>query len=415
VSYEFAFATNPEVPQSGAYAGLMNAPHPASGVAYMEMFLSSITGVLYARWLQKTGGTTVLREVTPTLDVWDNRTHHIIFTITDDFGANTTTGTVFIDGVLRASATYPDGTHGALTNPGRIEVGRSGSTNPPGFPGFDGTISHVAVYPIALTISGAGKVTSHYQAMQGWPNQTTDTRIAKLAAIWGYHTTSLETGESILSGQPTRDTDVRSALDVAGIGSEDGLVFVNRSGALTFHSRKHRLNRAVGFTLTAGQISTTLRFELDHSLVRNEATVTKQGTEGQQAVVSDAASIADYDVLSESIDTCLPGDQLVYRGQSFLAKSALPKVRADSLTIPVITSVLGTTLLPLDVGDAFAVSGLPANAPSSTAEFDVEGVEHTFTVDTWHTTVTTSPRNTNSYAVVGSGVYSQVGSVKVGW
>jgi len=419
VSYEVSFRT--AVAQSGNWMGVLGSAHLPTRGEYVALALDAGTGALVARWAQKqtsSAGVTVREIVSTGYDVWDGLTHHAIFVITDDFGANTTTGTLFVDGAQRATATHTGGTHGDLTNAGPLEIGRAA----PGgnIRGFDGTLSHVAVFPIALSISGAGKVTSHYQAQQGWPNQTTDQRIAKLATYWGYHTTSLEVGESTLIRQATNGSDVHDAMRVAAYASEYGDLFIapNAGGAVKFHNRKHRLNRAVGFTLTADQTGPGLVFRADPATVRNHVTVTQQqsGSTSKGVVVSDQLSIDTYDIQSETVETVLPQNHLIYRGQVVLARHAQATPIADEITIDALTqSTLFPTLLPLERGDAFAVSSLPATALATTVEFDAEGVQHDFDADRWDVTIPTSPRNTNAYAVVGSGTYSQVGSVKVGW
>jgi hypothetical protein len=382
--------------------------------------LDSADGTLVARWAQtQTNGTVVVRSIRSTgYDVWDGRTHHAIFRITDDFGADTTEGTLYVDGVQRANATHTGGTHGTAAGAGRLDVGAA-IAGTGEWRGFDGTISHVAVFPIGLTLGG-GKVTAHYQAWQGWPDQTTDTRLTKIAGYWGYHTTAFAAGDSTLAGQATAGSTVRDALDMAAINSEDGLVFIDRAGALRFHNRWHRVNRAVSFTVSASsQVGKNLALDYDLTHVRNEAKVTKQsrgGAGGQEVVVSDQGSIDDYDVQSESIDTVLPASELTYRAQAVVDRAAQPRHRVGAVPVLPTDLALGRTLLALEVGDAFAVSGMPANAPTSTMEFDVEGVGHEFRGREWLLTARTSPRPSKNYAVVGEGTTSTLGdSLYVGW
>jgi len=419
VSIELTFATR--ATRAGASCGLVGAQNAITGGAHTGLILDSGTGQLKARWMTRTTAAALVeRQITTPQIYWDGRTHHAVFTIVDNFASDTSTGTLYVDGAQRVTQTFTSCTHGPATGARPFEIGRAGGGAPPdeGMRGADATICHVVLYSTALSTAD---VADHYQAWLNWPNQTTDQRLATLARLWRYPTTSFQVGDSVLTAQATHDKDLADVMKLAAIDSEDGLVFISRDGVLTFQRRWHRYNRSVGFTLTPLETAGDVAFDEDPEAVKNLVTVTRQAPGGSTVTaatvtVKNLASIAANEERTAEIETVLPGHQLAPRGYQLLEKSGVLRTRVEGITVPDVPVALVPTMLQFDYGQAFGFNNLGPNAPATSLEFDSEGVVHEIFSGKWSITIPASPRPPNRWAVVGEGTDSTLSNtLTVGW
>jgi len=126
------------------------------------------------------------------------------------------------------------------------------------------------------------------------------------------------------------------------------------------------------------------------------------------------ASVATYGEQNKSLQVWLDTDaQLLDRANAEANIDAVAMPRSSELTVDVLTkqaSIPAATLLAADIGQRIAVSGLPAEAPS-TDEFYIETIADRVTHTGWERTFTVSPRA--DYWTLQDATYGQIDDVFV--
>lgn len=248
---------------------------------------------------------------------------------------------------------------------------------------LDGTVSHVAVFPSALsavevsTLNAAGRT--------GFSGQGTGAFLQRFASWSG-----IPVGEIVTTG-----TD-RTLLPIDSTGattvdlmrqveqSEVGVLYDQRGGNLALVPDSSRYTATSAFTLDMAQQQVEGDFSpsLDPSSVINTVTVTQVGGDASGFYMSQV-SRDENGVASESLDTYSTNpDDATQLATWRVGRYAEPRNRVPSLSVDVVAQTGATpspaTILAADVGTMFTVANQPAQAEASTGTYFVEGYTETF-------------------------------------
>lgn len=283
---------------------------------------------------------------------------------------------------------------------------------------FNGTINNVGVYREALT---AARIAAHYNA--GWTGHggdRSDERISRLAGyagldsltasqrtgvgiwddaalalwnttmVWADSTVSLEYGSATVYGQATGGGEYLSAMrDVTA--TEGGLLFVDREGRLTMHSRSHRYNAAAAAILDL--VAPDLAPEYTTQDIANDVTAVTE--DGIQARASDTTSIALRGTYDLQLELLTRDADDAYGAASWrVNRNGTPQPRFTKVTVPLhrLTAPEVATVLRAELGDRVDLADLPPQAPPAATEdgLFVEGYTEVAAGDGWRITFNTS-------------------------
>lgn len=172
-------------------------------------------------------------------------------------------------------------------------------------------------------------------------------------------------GQTTVQGETLEDVNPLAHLHDVCL-AENGLLFVSKGGALTFHDRHYRL-KPVNQTskATFGDAAGELPFVsfvpvYDRSQLYNEVQCTRKG--GTMQTASDAAAKLEYFVrkLPETDLLATTDAEMADRANWMLSRRKDPRWRMDSLTIdPEGDDALWPVVLGLELGDRITVHHRP--------------------------------------------------------
>lgn len=315
-----------------------------------------------------------------TASVTDGATHHAVFVADAIFGG-AGAYTLYLDGAVVATGTSP-GMY-PLSAGGRASIGYAAVQNAGVLSANLGnaTLSHAAAY---MTQLAAGDVTRRYNAgLNGTFGESSDARIGRILDYLLVPTgeRSLEAGLSTaLSAQPLLAAQPLSVMqDVTR--TESGVLFIAPDGTTKFQARSHRYNQASTLSLLATQLAAIPEFAIDDVLLAtagNDVFVARPN--GATMRRTNQASVSNYGPYKQTLSILTTTDtESAARGEWQVLRYGEPGPRCPAVTVDLRTvgSVLSfaslAALAGLDVGSRFAVTALPATAPSSSISVVVEG------------------------------------------
>jgi hypothetical protein len=297
--------------------------------------------------------------VSPTTSTWatanlaDGEVHHVVYDEQD--------GRIYIDGVSQGTQSRL-----VMRRLRRLSVGSDFGT---GY--WDGGISHVAVYTSWSDL--AARTATHYDAgTTGIEAEAADDRLARLA---GYAGVTLTTEGTLFDPVANQGGGGKSALALMReiSNSESGRLFADRADGLRYQSRDVRYAPASAVTLDAADCGPPVYADDDQFLI-NRVDASRPG--GALIRVEDTESQGYYFVYPKTLSLFKASDAAVVdAAQWMINRYADPAPRISAVEVEGAT--LGTTtyraLLGLEISDAFTVTGLPSQAPSTSELLTVEG------------------------------------------
>jgi hypothetical protein len=183
--------------------------------------------------------------------------------------------------------------------------------------------------------------------------------------------------------------------------AEQGVVFADGDGLLSFHSRNLRWD-TTGITygsLPAGTWEAVVPTLDDVYLINSQRVAS---TLLGDVLAKNNASIGAYGEYKGNDITALfkwttEDNILRETGMDSIAKAivtlyAEPISRINSVKLELITQPeLFPTILPIEVSSGIYLNGMPSQAPTTSADCIVEGWQESISVDTWEITFNTSP------------------------
>lgn len=374
---------------------LRNSPNSLN-VEYLEVGLAS-TGKLECIQVSATGVTTVVSSAA----TYNNNVTHLV-TLTESIAAGVVTMTLLADGGVVATTTYVPDT-GLLDVYETIMIGG----NLWGW-AFTGTIAHVSLY--AYPISATRAVAHSTAGYTGFSGERSDQRIARLARYAGVPVgeQSLEVGMTTSTAfvDITGTSPLQAMQDIAT--TENGVLFIDGAGLLTFQSRNHRYSAASAMTVTAGDVDPSLLFLTNDALMFNDITATNPA--GAIARAVNAQSVADYGTSAQSLTLLTTSSAEISDAANWKAQRAgAIDPRCPNLTLDLMTSpALAAAALQLTIGSKITLSGLPSQAPAASVDLFIEGWTENISLTAWTLTLNTSPGAMSNAWILDSTLYSQL-------
>jgi len=306
----------------------------------------------------------------------DDLVHHLAATW------NNSTGTLalYVDGASAGSVVSSAGTGRFEVNGDHVTVGGSTHTAT-----LTGTVSNVAVFDSVL--SGA-RIAEHASAiLDGFTGETVTERIDRYNRWAGTpHPIVDYVDPAAIVGN--YDTDGKSLTDAINAVAtvEDGLAYINGSGALILRGRSTLINTDPAFTIpgptdgAANRVRGSLSYSTNPRTFVNDITGTMPG--GITYRATDAASVAEYGRTTDTVEGPFATvEDLAAVIEWRVRTESTPRPAADGLSVRLsqLDDADTTALLALDLGDVIAWTGMPDQAPAATDSGVVLGIEETYT------------------------------------
>ena len=218
--------------------------------------------------------------------------------------------------------------------------------------------------------------------------------------------TSVDTGNSLLAAE-TLSADINAVQYLQKVtNSEQGYLYVNRSGQMRFENRYGPITSPA--TVTFSDDGSDVPYQqIGRNLVSAELfnKLTANRTGAATVTANDTASQSSYGIrllpVGEVLET---NDETVTNLLNFLmVQTASTEVRINSLTAVLDTQGSGTqnTIAQLELADAVTVEFTPPGVSQQTTNGTLQQIAHTYTVgETWRVTLGMTPRDTTSYLIL---------------
>lgn len=319
--------------------------------------------------------------ITGTINVCDGKPHGVTVT------RNGTALALYVDGVADGTATMGANSLGAGSY---IQLGNYITTYDSGtlayasgVTHFTGNLQNFVAYASALSSTNAAILSGWLGA---WGEEGSGARIGHVLDLAGWPSglRSIDTGDVIIGRQALSGSALAELQLVET--SEDGRLFIDRSGNVAFHSRtKDVTSAAPTYTFGTTDSATSVQvlagstsFRWDRNLIATQMTVNGIGC--QQTVTSSTSSVYGYrsrqvsTILTNANDCRGLAEGLLYvralhDAQLRCDGFEMRPVRAPSTAWPIV--------LGLELGDKVIVSRTPQGiTPALTSNISVSTIEH---------------------------------------
>ena len=216
---------------------------------------------------------------------------------------------------------------------------------------------------------------------------------------WPVATRSVSTGDATLDADVIEDGTTALAYLQKVETSEQGALFIDASGAVTFRSRTDLENLTTGNTVFGPSGIDFVDYapaSLTEGMTNLSSVTWMGGTAvAGTAVASNLPSQAAYGVFDSAVDTLLAdGTQAQDLADWLVNFYGNPKYWVDTITVALhaMDTARSAQVLALELGDVVTVGWTPNGIGSPISQFLViDAIEHTATPDQHHVTFTLSP------------------------
>ena len=271
-------------------------------------------------------------------------------------------------------------------------------------------ISNAQFYDVPLPVNVLAA--QWYSGMRGLDGtgDTTTSRLIKLAgfsSLGGLNVSG--TNPQSLGPQEIEGNPLDAMQAVAS--SEDGVFFLNGSGAATLHLRNARFNAPTALTVDAGKLDPdALTFRGDDFGLINDVTGTK--SDGGTVRVINQNSINAHGRRKSSFTSLLATDDQARALAAWKANTyGVYRNRITGVRVSLLNdSSLAPAVLALDVSSKITITSLPSQAPASTVGLFVEGWDEVIGEDEWSLSFNTSPAEVADVWQIGVAGRSEIGT-----
>lgn len=252
--------------------------------------------------------------------------------------------------------------------------------------------------------------------------ETTGSRIGDIldTISWPTGMRDIMTGQTTVQNDPGGTRTALAALQTIAT-SEYGALYMDARGNLEFKDRNFTASSVAGTPTVfaddgTGIVYSNVQWILNDAQIFNQANITANGLAVQTA--SDATSISTYFLHSYNVSGLLmqtTAEALNY-AQAFVASRKDTSIRADAISLDLTTANYATGItaaLSLDYFNPITIKQLQPGGNSLSRTFQIFGVAHDVTPNTWRTTFTTLEPiidgfllNNTSYGILGTNVLS---------
>lgn len=239
--------------------------------------------------------------------------------------------------------------------------------------------------------------------------QTTGPRVSAVLsnANIGYSgTTSIDTGYSTVAAQTlSSDENVVSYLQKV-TNSEQGYLYVDRSGQMRFENRYGPITSAAATTFSDDGSDVPYQ-QIGRTVVSKELynRLTANRTGAAAVTANDNASQDSYGIRLLPVGEVLVLDDTTVTNllDFLMVQTASTEVRINTLEAILDTQSSGTqnTIAQLELADGVAVEFTPPGVSQQSTEGTLQQIGHAYTVgETWRVTLGMTPRDTTSYLIL---------------
>jgi len=268
---------------------------------------------------------------------------------------------------------------GTLGNPTGIKVGSTGTHT--FFAGHAALIAPTTLNPEAASVL--------YGALAGYAGEVCSARVVRLCGEEGIQVSTVGTSTVTMGAQPT--SDFGSALDECET-TDGGILYDALDSTVGYLALPGRYNIASTMTIDNSDDELPRGFApaKDDLLIRNDWTVTSNGTSAEYI---DAASVAKVGVYDDSTTVNVQSaaqllDQASWRVHLGLVGGLrYPQIPVDLVLAPsLIPSWLGC-----DIGERITLKSLPAQHPAGDVDLVIVGYTESFDAVSWQVTANCAP------------------------
>jgi len=327
----------------------------------------------------------------------DGTVHHLALV------RNGTGLTLYVDG-----ASYDTGTVGSnafTITSGDIGAGPSGTSVSSVLRFHDLVIDEPTVWHgVALT---AGQISDLYATRTGWAPETADARIVRVLGVLGvpsglYSTTTASSSVGAFVGGSDALTYLQSVSR-----SDQGRLFVNRSGVITFHPKTVDMGGSAAATFADDSTANSVKYstfgtDFDDRLIYNDVTVSGVAAEFRG---EDQTSITAYSRRGLSVRTQLPTNEACRDvAQSTQDRYSDPVTRGRSWKVPPERNLNGSatlawaTVLGRELGDLVSLKRTPQTGTAITSTVSLTSIGHEIDIPEgkWDVTFSAAPAYTTA-------------------
>ena len=213
---------------------------------------------------------------------------------------------------------------------------------------------------------------------------------------WPASQRDIDAGLTTLQADPGTARTSLAALQTVEL-SEYGALYINAVGSFVFQDRSVTASSVAGTPTVFNEDGTGIKYSnaiwiLNDVLVYNSAQVSRAGGSVQTATNPD--SIALYFLHSYNQQNLLMQTDAVALdyAQAYIASRAATSIRCDAITLDLNTPDYAAGIeaaLTLDYFDPVTITTTQPGSSSLTATFQIFGVAHSVTPNSWKTTFTT--------------------------
>ncbi len=213
---------------------------------------------------------------------------------------------------------------------------------------------------------------------------------------WPSSMRDIDAGLTTLQTDPGTARSSLAALQTVEL-SEYGALYIDPVGSFVFQDRNLTASSVAGTPTVFNDDGTGIKYSnalwvLNDVLVYNSAQVSRSG--GAVQTATNAASIALYFLHSYNQQNLLMQTDAVALdyAQAYIASRAATSVRCDAITLDLNTPDYAAGIaaaLGLDYFDPVTITTTQPGSSSLTATFQIFGVAHTVTPNSWKTTFIT--------------------------
>jgi hypothetical protein len=275
---------------------------------------------------------------------------------------------------------------------------------------WSGTIAQLAIY--CTTITTADMAAHYTTGTTEHIGETASARMSRIASYVGLSVTSQGTVFDAIASQKALG---RSALEHMREveETESGKLLASRTGAsLVFQSRSLRYNPMAAVSLAYADLETgDVKYADDDQKMVNDVTAARHGGATQRVISQ--TSIDTYGPKPRELELFKNSDNSVLDAANWIiSRYADPPPEIRQVPIDAYTMPLATyrALLDADVSTVLGLTGLPDQAPASTATVIVEGYEETIGLSSHLINFHTSRADTDNVWILDDSTYSVLDS-----
>ena len=228
---------------------------------------------------------------------------------------------------------------------------------------------------------------------------------------WPNSMRDIDAGLTTMQADPGTARTSLAAMQTVEL-SEYGALYIDAVGSFVFQDRNLTASSVAATPTVFNEDGTGIKYSdalwiLNDVLVYNSAQVSRSG--GSVQTATNAASIALYFLHSYNQQNLLMQTDAVALdyAQAYIASRAATSVRCDAITLDLNTPDYAAGIaaaLGLDYFDPVTITTTQPGSSSLTATFQIFGVAHTVTPNSWKTTFTTLEPIIDSF-ILNSALY----------